>query len=119
MTSTAISSAPPRRKTGQLTANPLFQQDAHSIIRRRAKAAGIETRIGNHTFRETGITAYLKPPLSKGRLSHNVLYGIADAPRTLNDLPLSAVRAGAKSPVWKSEGKIVIIRDKPNETAKR
>jgi hypothetical protein len=34
-----------RRKTGQLTANPLFQQDAHRIIRRRAKAAGIETRI--------------------------------------------------------------------------
>jgi integrase/recombinase XerD len=28
--------------------------------RRRAKAAGIETRIGNHTFRATGITAYLK-----------------------------------------------------------
>jgi integrase len=49
-----------RRKTGQLTTNPLFQQDAHSIIRQRAKAAGIETRIGNHTFRATGITAYLK-----------------------------------------------------------
>jgi hypothetical protein len=49
-----------RRKTGQLTTNPLFQQDAHRIIRRRAKAAGIETRIGNYTFRATGITAYLK-----------------------------------------------------------
>jgi integrase len=49
-----------RRKTGQLTTNPLFQQDAHHIIRRRANAAGIETRIGNHTFRATGITAYLK-----------------------------------------------------------
>src|SRR5258708_7489322 len=49
-----------RRKTGQLTTNPLFQQDGHRIIRRRAKAAGIETRIGNHTFRATGITAYLK-----------------------------------------------------------
>jgi hypothetical protein len=31
-----------RRKTGQLTTNPLFQQDAHRIIRRRAKAAGID-----------------------------------------------------------------------------
>lgn len=30
------------------------------MIRRRAKAAGIHTRIGNHTFRATGITAYLK-----------------------------------------------------------
>ena len=26
----------------------------------RAQAAGIRTRIGNHTFRATGITAYLK-----------------------------------------------------------
>jgi integrase len=30
------------------------------MIRRRATAAGIKTRIGNHTFRATGITAYLK-----------------------------------------------------------
>jgi integrase/recombinase XerD len=30
------------------------------MIRRRTKAAGIETKIGNHTFRATGITAYLK-----------------------------------------------------------
>ena len=30
------------------------------MIQRRAKAAGIQTLIGNHTFRATGITAYLK-----------------------------------------------------------
>jgi site-specific recombinase XerD len=30
------------------------------IIQRRAKAAGITTRAGNHTFRATGVTAYLK-----------------------------------------------------------
>ena len=30
------------------------------MIQRRARAAGIRTRIGNHTFRATGITAYLK-----------------------------------------------------------
>ena len=30
------------------------------LIRKRAEAAGIETKIGNHTFRATGITAYLK-----------------------------------------------------------
>ena len=30
------------------------------MIRRRAAAAGITTKIGNHTFRATGITAYLK-----------------------------------------------------------
>ncbi len=29
------------------------------MIQRRALAAKIETKIGNHTFRATGITAYL------------------------------------------------------------
>jgi integrase len=30
------------------------------MIRRRALAAGIATKIGNHSFRATGITAYLE-----------------------------------------------------------
>jgi integrase len=30
------------------------------MVRRRTIAAGIGTKIGNHTFRATGITAYLK-----------------------------------------------------------
>jgi site-specific recombinase XerD len=30
------------------------------MIQRRAKSAGVTTRVGNHTFRATGITAYLK-----------------------------------------------------------
>jgi integrase/recombinase XerD len=47
-------------KSGVLTGKPMYQQDAYRMIQRRAKAAGIETRIGNHTFRATGITAYLK-----------------------------------------------------------
>jgi site-specific recombinase XerD len=46
--------------TGRLTKTPLPQQNAHAMIRRRADAAGITTKIGNHTFRATGITAYLK-----------------------------------------------------------
>ena len=48
------------------------QQDAWRMIKRRAKAADIRTQIGNHTFRATGITAYLKTaaswkPRSTGR----------------------------------------------------
>ena len=38
----------------------MSQADAYEMIRRRAKSAGIQTKIGNHTFRATGITAYLK-----------------------------------------------------------
>jgi hypothetical protein len=30
------------------------------MIRRRAAAAGIKTRLGNHSFRATGITACIK-----------------------------------------------------------
>lgn len=48
------------RGTGQLSNRAMVQADAHAMIRRRAAAAGIATRIGNHTFRATGITAYLK-----------------------------------------------------------
>ena len=49
-----------RQAPALLTAKTLWQQDAYRMIQRRAKAAGIQTRIGNHTFRATGITAYLK-----------------------------------------------------------
>jgi site-specific recombinase XerD len=48
------------RGTGALTATPLPQANAYAMIRRRALAAGIATKIGNHSFRATGITAYLK-----------------------------------------------------------
>jgi site-specific recombinase XerD len=47
-------------RTGNLTNNSLWQQDAYRMIQRRAEGAGIKTKIGNHTFRATGITAYLK-----------------------------------------------------------
>jgi site-specific recombinase XerD len=43
-----------------LTDRPMSQQNVHAMIRRRAAAAGIKTKIGCHTFRATGITAYLK-----------------------------------------------------------
>lgn len=48
------------RGTGELTLAPLPQANAYAMIRRRALAAGIATKIGNHSFRATGITAYLK-----------------------------------------------------------
>ncbi|MDP1028784.1 tyrosine-type recombinase/integrase [Sphingomonas sp. KR1UV-12] len=48
------------RGTGRLSRTPLPQANAYQMVRRRADAAGIGTRIGNHSFRATGITAYLK-----------------------------------------------------------
>lgn len=46
-----------RRK---LTANPMDPNDALRMIKRRAKAIGLPSDVCNHTFRATGITAYLE-----------------------------------------------------------
>jgi site-specific recombinase XerD len=53
--------------TGRLTCTSLPQANAYAMVRRRAAAAGIATKIGNHSFRATGITAYLK---NGGTLEH-------------------------------------------------
>ena len=46
--------------TGQLTGSPLPQAKAYMMIQRRSKSGEIATKIGNHAFRATGVTAYLK-----------------------------------------------------------
>jgi integrase len=43
------------------------QPDAYWMIQRRAKTAGIKTKIGNHSLRATGITDYLE---NNGTLEH-------------------------------------------------
>jgi site-specific recombinase XerD len=48
------------RKTKTLTRTPLPRVNAYAVVQRRAADAGTATRIGNHSFRATGITAYLK-----------------------------------------------------------
>jgi site-specific recombinase XerD len=47
-------------KTRKLSTNPMTRVDAYRMIKRRAKDVGLETSIGCHTFRATGITDYLK-----------------------------------------------------------
>jgi site-specific recombinase XerD len=48
------------RGTATLTSTVLPQANAYAMVRRRAAAAGIATKLGNHSFRAIGITAYLK-----------------------------------------------------------
>ncbi len=55
------------------------QADAWRIVRRRAVAAGIAAPIGCHTFRATGITAYL---LNGGTLEHAQAMAAHESPRT-------------------------------------
>lgn len=62
-----------RHTKNSFTDKPLSQIDAHRMVRRRARQAGIKTPIGNHTFRATGITAYLKNdgPLENAQVMAN------------------------------------------------
>lgn len=47
-------------KTGTLTERPLRRNNALDMVKRRAAAAKLSKRVCNHTFRATGITAYLE-----------------------------------------------------------
>ena len=62
---------------------PMTQPDAWRMIRRRAKHAGIKTKIGWHTFRATGITAYLE---NGGTLGHAQQVAAHESPRTTKQL---------------------------------
>jgi integrase len=62
-----------------LSDSAMGQPDAWRMIRRRASAAGIAAEIGCHTFRATGITAYLA---NGGALEHAQEMAAHESPRT-------------------------------------
>jgi site-specific recombinase XerD len=62
-----------------LSEKPMDQSDAWRMIRRRAVAVGIHAPIGNHSFRATGITAYLS---NGGALEHAQEMAAHESPRT-------------------------------------
>jgi integrase/recombinase XerD len=47
-------------RTGKVSDRPVSRVDAWYMVRRRGKDAGMETAIGNHSFRAIGITEYLE-----------------------------------------------------------
>jgi hypothetical protein len=48
------------RRTGTLAATAMHRVDAWRMVQRRAAELGMKVKIGCHTFRATGITAYLE-----------------------------------------------------------
>jgi integrase len=48
-----------RGKSGKLNKNPLRRENALPTVKRRAMAAGLTSRLRNHSFRATGITAFI------------------------------------------------------------
>ncbi len=66
-------------RTGTLTAKAMNRVDAWRMIQRRAAELGTRARIGCHTFRATGITAYLE---AGGTLENAQAMAAHESPRT-------------------------------------
>ena len=66
-------------RTGELSTEQMHRVDAYRMIRRRATTAGVRAKIGCHTFRATGITAYLD---GGGTLENAQVMAAHDSPRT-------------------------------------
>jgi integrase/recombinase XerD len=65
--------------SGALTDLPMNRVDAYRMIRRRTAEAGLKGRLGCHTFRATGITAYLE---AGGSLENAQAMAAHESPRT-------------------------------------
>ncbi len=66
-------------RTGRLSERGLQERNALDLVQRRAKDAGITQKISNHTFRATGITAYLE---NGGTLEKAQAIAAHESPRT-------------------------------------
>jgi integrase/recombinase XerD len=67
------------RRTGALTDNRMNRVDVWRMVQRRAAAAGLIVHVGNHSFRATGITAYLN---AGGTLENAQAMAAHESPRT-------------------------------------
>jgi site-specific recombinase XerD len=68
-----------RGRTGELTGDAMHRVDVWRMIRRRASERGMKVKIGCHTFRATGITAYLE---AGGTLENAQAMAAHESPRT-------------------------------------
>jgi integrase len=66
-------------RAGTLTEKPMNRIDAWRMIQRRAAELGSKVKIGCHTFRATGITAYLE---AGGTLENAQAMAAHESPRT-------------------------------------
>jgi len=63
----------------QITENPMARTDVLRMVKRRALAAGLPSATCCHTFRATGITAYLE---NGGTLENAAMIAAHESPRT-------------------------------------
>lgn len=68
-----------KKKGSLITHQALSRQAALQMVYRRAKAAGLNAQVCNHTFRATGITTYMQ---NGGKLEHAQQIANHESPRT-------------------------------------
>jgi integrase len=68
-----------RGRTGELNGEPMHRIDAYRMIQRRTAELAMKVKIGCHTFRATGITAYLE---AGGTLENAQAMAAHESPRT-------------------------------------
>jgi len=100
-----------RSKAGTLTGNPMTQSQVCRMIRRRTFATGIKTRVGNHSFRATGITQYLKNggrreiaqqmAVNAPATAHKCAFTLKPAKRPSNTITGSAATSVESHQWWK------------------
>ena len=66
-------------RSGRITNHAMTRNDALRMIKRRAKTAGLSDKICCHTFRATGITAYLD---NGGTIENAQAIAAHESPRT-------------------------------------
>lgn len=66
-------------RSGRVTERGMTRNDALRMIKRRAKTAGLSEKVCCHTFRATGITAYLE---NGGTIEHAQAIAAHESPRT-------------------------------------
>lgn len=66
-------------RSGQLTTRRMTRNDALRMIKRRVRAAGLSAEVCCHTFRATGITAYLE---NGGTIENAQAIAAHESPRT-------------------------------------
>src|ERR1700756_5389696 len=67
------------RRTGALSRNRMNRVDVWRMVQRHALAAGLIVHVGNHSFRATGITAYLN---ARSTLENAQAIAAHESPRT-------------------------------------
>ncbi len=66
-------------RSGELSDRPMSRRDVLRMVKRRARACGLSDRISCHTFRATGITAYLE---NGGTIEKAQAIAAHESPRT-------------------------------------